>query len=109
MAYDRDDYWRECVEIALSEAGVTATPEQIKEIAWGVQGGAENIGQAFYTPSASDRYSGEIDRLKRELRAERDKVICETCKGRGRLISYGPYHSSDSQCYKCSGEGRHKP
>lgn len=105
MSYDRDDYWRECVEIALSEAGVAATPDQIKEIAWSIQGGAENIGQAFYQPESP--LIGENENLRRELRTERDKVLCRDCNGRGRIITQGPYHSFDSQCSKCRGEGRH--
>ena len=109
MAYDRDAYWRECVEIALNDVGITATPEQIQEIAWSVQGGHENIGMAFYSPPAGEHLTTEIERLRRELREERDKIACNTCGGRGRIITQGPYHSSDSQCYKCHGEGRHKP
>lgn len=107
MSYDRSDYWREAVEIALSEAGVVATPEQIKEIGWAIEGSVENFGQAFHTPESP--YPAEIEKLKRELRTEENKVICRTCNGRGRIITQGPYHSSDSQCYKCQGDGRHSP
>lgn len=58
------DYWRESVSIALDEAGIAATREQIDEVAHGIQGSHENYGQAFYSPPASDR----IEDIEREYR-----------------------------------------
>lgn len=109
MGYDRSDYWREAVEIALSEAGVVATPEQIKDIGGSMECSAENIGQAFYSPPAGEYEESESARLRRELKIEREKVYCKQCNGHGRIITQGPYHSSDSQCFKCHGDGRHTP
>ena len=47
--------------------------------------------------------------LERQLRAEREKVHCRACNGRGRIIDDVGYRSSNSQCFKCNGEGKHKP
>ena len=57
----RTDYYAECISIAAEECGLSLTPEQHKYMAEAVEGGADNIGQAFYSPPASDRYA-EIDR-----------------------------------------------
>lgn len=103
------DYWRECVAIAAEECGATLTKEQIDCIAGSVQGGHENYGMAFYQPSSSDFYQPKIDNLERELKLERSKVNCKECGGRGRIYTQGPYHGSDSQCWKCHGEGKYVP
>lgn len=102
------DYWDECIAISFGENGITATEDQIKAVAADVQGAHENYGQAFYRPSESPLKS-EVEKLKRELRDEREKVWCKDCRGTGRIIIPGPYHSGESQCSKCRGEGRHKP
>lgn len=61
----QEDFWVECASEALDMAGVTATDEQIKEIAATVQGAHENYGMAFYSPPSSDRLSS-IDREWKE-------------------------------------------
>lgn len=107
MSYDPIDYWRECIEVALAEAGVSATREQIEEIAYVVQGGAENIGQAFHTPE--NPMIRENEELRKKLRSESEKVGCAECRGSGRLnYMSGPWHV-DTQCDRCNGEGKHKP
>lgn len=104
MAYDRVDYYAEGLAEFLDEAGVVATPEQIRQIAEGVAGAVENVGQAFYQPeNPAPRREAE---LQRELAKERSKVVCPQCKGGGRLYFQGPYHSSDTGCWKCHGEGK---
>lgn len=40
------NYWRECVEVALEEAGIKASEEQIQIITDTVEGGFENYGMA---------------------------------------------------------------
>lgn len=62
---------------------------------------------AFYQPESP--IIGELADAKRALRAEQEKVICRVCNGHGRITSQGPYHSSNSQCHKCNGDGKHKP
>lgn len=103
------DYWQECLASSFDEHGIVVTPEQLVSIAGDVEGAHENYGMSHYQPSSSDRYQPQIDKLKRELAAERDKVHCQRCDGRGREITQGPYHGSNSQCSKCHGEGRHAP
>ncbi len=98
------DYWTECIETAFEENGITATPEQIDAVAGDVEVCHDNYGMAFYTPSGDGRDT-EIKQLKAELEKERNKRICPECKGRGRIISQGPCHSSDSECYECRGDG----
>lgn len=105
MSDAAEDYWDECVTEAFEQAGLTATEEQIKIVAGDIQVSHENYGMAFHSPQ-SDGGQREIDHLTRELQAERDKRICYECNGKGRIITQGPCHSSDSECSNCRGEGR---
>lgn len=61
MSYGRKDYYAECVESAADEVGLKLTPEQTKYIGEAVEGAVENVGMAFYSPPASDRYA-QIER-----------------------------------------------
>lgn len=101
------DYWKECISEALSEQGIAATAEQIHEIAYCVEGAHENYGMAFYQPE--NPLIGELANAKSELKKEQDKVFCKPCNGSGRIYTQGPYHGSDSQCWKCHGHGKHAP
>lgn len=103
---DSKEYWQECIADALHDSSISATSEQIANIADWVQGAHENYGMAFYSPPAGEHLSSEIKKLERELKQERSKVHCRECDGRGRITTQGPYHSSNSQCWKCNGEGR---
>ncbi len=40
------DYWTECISIAFNEEGISATPEQIEQVAGHVEGGHENYSMA---------------------------------------------------------------
>lgn len=100
------DYWRECVDEAFADAGIEASEAQRENVAGWFESAHSNYGMAFGNPSAGERDRSEIDDLKRKLRQAQEKVPCHTCNGRGRIITPGPYHSSDSQCWKCHGEGR---
>lgn len=51
------DYWEECLSESFIEHGITATSEQIKQIAINVEAAHDNIGMCFYQPPASDRYA----------------------------------------------------
>ena len=60
-----------------------------------------------YQPPVSDPSREEIARLQRELAKERAKVGCRLCNGTGRLHgTAGPWHTN-TQCWKCNGEGKH--
>ncbi len=98
------DYWKECIEIAFSDAGITATDEQMESVAGDVEGAHENYGMAFYQPESP--LIGELAETKRKLRVEESKVACQECNGRGRIYTAGPYHGSDSECWKCRGDGK---
>lgn len=107
------DYWIESVESSLEEAGVTATKEQIENIASDMEISSEQQSMANGHDVATKNYHStkddEIANLEKMVVSEREKVICKECNGRGRIITQGPYHSSDSQCSKCRGYGRHDP
>ena len=102
------NYWLECISDACESAEVSASSDQIRKIAESVKISHDNYGMAFPVPSGNPMES-EVKRLKRLLAEEKEKVFCTECGGRGRIISQGPSHSSDSQCWKCHGEGKHKP
>lgn len=101
-----DEYWEETVAIALSEEGISATKEQIENIAASVRVSHENYGMARGNDCIPNPLSHENQELRRELEAERKKVTCYVCDGKGHLTTYGWVRSSSSICYKCRGEGR---
>lgn len=100
-------YWEECLAQSFEEHGVSITPEQLAAVTRDVEGGHECYGQAFHTPEHPA--VEELSRVRAELKAERELVHCETCNGRGRITTQGPYHSSNSECWRCRGNGKHKP
>jgi hypothetical protein len=103
----QNDYWKECLASSFDEHGVTVTKEQLAAIAGDVAMGNECYGMAFHTPE--NPLSCELRDAKAALKKEIEKVICRTCNGRGRITTQGPCHSSNSQCWKCCGEGKHAP
>lgn len=66
MSYDKSDYYAECVDIAADEVGLKLTAEQAKYIGEAVEGAVENVGMAFYSPPASERY----EQIEREWEAK---------------------------------------
>lgn len=82
---DRRDYYVECLDCAFDEAGADAyalwrglTDDQRRAIGYTIEGGAENVGMAFYQPPPSDRYNQaerewklKYERLEREFEAYR--------------------------------------
>ena len=101
-----EQYWEKCIAIAAEENNIPLTAEQITALAQSAQSGHENYGMAFYEPPAGEYLERENKRLREEPVKEQNKVVCPLCRGRGRLISQGPYHSSNSECWKCRGEGK---
>ena len=112
MTYSREDYYQECFEIAMDEAGcghllAQMTGAQKAEIGGAIAGGVENEGQAFYRPESP--LIGENDRLTRKLRWERELAACQECGGSGRLeYSAGPW-AVNTGCDVCRGTGKVHP
>jgi hypothetical protein len=104
--FESMDYWLECIKEAFEDAGIKATEDQIDQVTKWVEGAHENYGMAHGHHCISNPKDEEIRELKKELRIERDKVVCPECKGSRRKIDYGPYHSGESECFKCKGEGK---
>lgn len=100
------NYWEECLAEAFGDAGITATKEQIDTVASWVEGAHENYGMAHGYNCIPNPLQYENDTLRKKLDLERRKENCPICDGRGRIITPGPYHSSNSQCWKCNGEGK---
>lgn len=105
------DYWTECVEEALHDAGVVATPEQIEMIAGAVEGGHENYGMAHGHDAIPNPRADECDRLRNELEKERRKIKCDACGGNGNYDGKtpSPHIKWPELCWKCDGEGRLDP
>lgn len=105
-----DEYWIESVGSSLDEAGIKATDEQIKNIAADMKISSEMEDMAYGYDVASLNLQGskdsEIARLKAKVIQEQEKRTCKNCKGSGIIIDQGPYHSSETDCYVCRGEGR---
>lgn len=103
------NYWKICIEEGLSEIGIFATEEQILELTKLVEGSHENYD--LYTGADCIPHPLELEnqKLAKMLEEERAKVHCHHCNGRGRIYSQGPYHGSDSECWKCNGEGKVSP
>ena len=108
------EYWLEHAAIAMDEAGLTATPEQLDAIAGVIESAHDFYGQAMGQDVASANWHADNERkirdFAKELRREKDKIFCKECGGNGRIVmGCGLSHTSDSECFKCRGEGRHDP
>ncbi len=103
------DYWKECISEALDEAGLTATQEQIDNIAESVQGSHENYSMYMGYECIPNPLKAENEKLTKQIRDEKRKVICEMCDGKGRIINHGPSFSTDSECTRCRGAGWYLP
>lgn len=103
------NYWKECVSEAFDDAGIAATEDQINTVASWVEGAHENYGMAHGHDCIGSPLEDETKHLRLELKREKEKVLCRTCRGSGREVSHGPVHSSSMGCLRCNGEGRHAP
>lgn len=103
------EYWKECVSKAFDDAGITATEEQIQDVATCVEGAFENYGMAHGHDCIPNPLATENSLLKKELEDEKRKILCKECKGSGIFVSYGGSLMATSQCWKCKGEGRYLP
>lgn len=99
------DYWYDCILEAFDDTGIKATDEQITAVAEWVKCSHDNYGMHTGDQYIPNPLKSENDQLKRKLEREQNKIICWKCKGSGKEITHGPYHSSYSDCFKCSGKG----
>jgi DnaJ-class molecular chaperone len=99
------DYYKECIEEAFEDAKITATKEQMDTVISWVEGAAENEGLATGRECIPNPVQLENEALKSNLEREKEKAICPACNGHGRIVTQGPCHSSDSECFKCRGDG----
>lgn len=100
------NYWEECLSESFDINGLKATPEQIKAIAYDVQISHENFGMFHGHDCIPNPLETEVETLKKALKKEQDKRVCEECKGRGVTHSYGCTFMSTSRCSNCDGEGK---
>lgn len=102
--------WEEAVTEIFDEAGITATPEQIKTVSKNIidvnDVYYESSGDSVSTRNWSADMQNKIEDLKQQLQTEKEKITCVACGGEGSIISHGPAHGSISTCYKCKGTGR---
>jgi hypothetical protein len=106
---ERWEYWCEAVACGFDEADAfgawdALTREQKKHIGKVLEGAAETQDMTFYVPENPDRL--EIERLSAELKRERGKVGCFTCRGTGRIQGRAGPWFTDTQCDDCRGEGK---
>ena len=92
------DYWRECIAEAFEDAKITATDEQIANVAGWAESASDNYGAAIGYDCIPNPETERAERLKRELAVERGKVMCPECKGAGRIVEYIMGRRSDMHC-----------
>lgn len=107
---EMSDYWKECIAEAFEDAGVAATDDQIEKIAQCVEGASQTLDMAFGRYCIPNAAGEENKQLRKALTKEREKVLCESCRGTGSIVDLiGACHYSQSTCWRCKGEGRHAP
>lgn len=99
------EYWVECIGEAFDDAQITASEEQIRTVASWVEGAHDNYGLATGSECIANPLTMENTELKKQLKRELDKTICPECHGQRRLVTHGPCHSAESDCYVCHGTG----
>jgi hypothetical protein len=101
------NYWEEAFCVALEEANISFPPdEMLKRAAKILEGAHENYGMVHGHDCIPNPLRLENEKLSKELALERKKVHCKVCNGDGRITIQGFYHSSNSECYNCKGEGK---
>jgi hypothetical protein len=85
------NYWKEALCSALEEAGTDIPPDDKLEIAAEViEGAFDNYGMAHGHDCIPNPLKSEVERLSKDLKNERDKILCTNCNGRGRIRIDGP-------------------
>ena len=100
------NYWRECVDVALDEAGIVATEMQREMITEVIEGAFDCYGMAHGHDAIPNPLEAELKETKQALLTEKSKKTCPECGGKGETVSFGPIHKAVSQCWRCRGEGR---
>jgi len=62
------DYWTECISVAFGEEGITATKEQIENVAGAAEGAHENFGLATGRDCIPNPLLATVDELKRTIK-----------------------------------------
>ncbi len=106
-------YWDDFVNEAFEDAKIQATKEQIDTVVSWIEGAHENYSMASGDEIASrnfyDSQKSEIEKLNKELYAEKEKRVCPECMGArfittSRVITtYGPIHSATSGSFTGKG------
>lgn len=103
-------YWRDAVIAVLEEIGASIPDaEKLDAAAEVLESYRDNYGMAHGHDCIPDPRDMEIKTLRKSLDTERGKITCSECKGTGWLFRGDSVRSSESQCWKCRGEGRHLP
>ncbi len=102
-----DSYWTATMAQILEDHGVAFSFEQLAGIASDVAGAESVHAESAHGFVSGPPEDGEVQRLKAELHAERAKVTCCACSGRGfSTMPVGASHWSRETCPKCHGSGR---
>ena len=107
------DYWEECIRIALGEADITASDEQVGILVSAVEGGYENYGMAHgydCIPNPVEyQAQRELRELKQRIKKKEDWIAstdpCRKCTTTGTVRDCW---GRPTDCPDCNGEGRTK-
>lgn len=103
------NYLKESIEAALDDREINLSEDDIDYLTNAILGAEECYGLYSGAECIPNPLSSELEETKIKLKQERNKVFCEKCSGTGRIVDYGPYHGSNSECWKCRGEGKYLP
>ena len=101
-----NDYWKACLEASFDEHGIIVSDATLAAIAEDMQMAREMESESCGYLSIPDPRDTEIKTLKRSLETEMAKSFCITCQGTGRITESSGVRSSNTQCWKCRGEGK---
>jgi hypothetical protein len=99
------EYWQELVRASFDDRGITATDQQVNDVANDIMLGVDR--RHMYERMPENPLIQEVQHLKLELKREQQKQICPECNGKGSVTSsFGTIgRRSISTCYRCNGSG----
>lgn len=100
------DYWKECIEAALEDAGIEGTTGQVESIANDVRIAHEQYGMCHGHDAIPNPLRQRVDSLEKDLAEERSKRTCTACNGTGVIVDDAGFRSSTTRCDRCNGNGR---